>query len=192
MGRDVPSFHVLGIVVVVSIHAPAWGATAVRLVGQRQGAVSIHAPAWGATSRSPRCCQRQPCFNPRARVGRDHDHQGDSEHPSSVSIHAPAWGATYNAVRISTRPIVSIHAPAWGATIFDFCRFLLLGSFNPRARVGRDFADAGEPEIAVVSIHAPAWGATLCLLATLPKHQVSIHAPAWGATALPRLRAATS
>jgi len=40
-----------------------------------------------------------------------------------------------------------------------------IGSFNPRARMGRDLALAGlfAPTI-FVSIHAPAWGATKCLV----------------------------
>ncbi len=55
----------------VSIHAPAWGATAcgVQLLTDLQ--VSIHAPAWGATEEPPA-----------------------SPSPLPVSIHAPAWGAT--------------------------------------------------------------------------------------------------
>ena len=36
---------------IVSIHAPAWGATAARGRSIRMEHVSIHAPAWGATSR---------------------------------------------------------------------------------------------------------------------------------------------
>ncbi len=35
--------------VVVSIHAPAWGATTKRIEQQLARVVSIHAPAWGAT-----------------------------------------------------------------------------------------------------------------------------------------------
>ena len=50
--------------------------------------------------------------------------------------------------------------------------------FNPRARMGRDFA--GLEAAARVSIHAPAWGATRRLDQRFDK--VSIHAPAWGAT----------
>ena len=37
----------------VSIHAPAWGATLSRVVFKRLGIVSIHAPAWGATFVNP-------------------------------------------------------------------------------------------------------------------------------------------
>ena len=99
----------------VSIHAPAWGATA--LLGEMGEVVdvSIHAPAWGATQTG-----RLPA------------------HAQGVSIHAPAWGATSRGVGMpdtdgfqSTHPrgvrhvttthqladgLVSIHAPAWGAT----------------------------------------------------------------------------
>ena len=55
----------------VSIHAPAWGATN-NLNNYNNGKdVSIHAPAWGATAKLPPICR-----------------------PKKVSIHAPAWGAT--------------------------------------------------------------------------------------------------
>ena len=33
--------------------------------------VSIHAPAWGATSKTLKAGKVVKCFNPRARVGRD-------------------------------------------------------------------------------------------------------------------------
>jgi len=55
----------------VSIHAPAWGATSdIDLIEQLLD-VSIHAPAWGATFQP---ISKQPILR--------------------VSIHAPAWGAT--------------------------------------------------------------------------------------------------
>ena len=56
----------------VSIHAPAWGATGGISRGMLCTPVSIHAPAWGATRQGWAACSRTPCFNPRARVGRDH------------------------------------------------------------------------------------------------------------------------
>ncbi len=34
-------------------------------------------------------------------------------------------------------------------------------SFNPRARMGRDFQDYADDQLDEVSIHAPAWGATV-------------------------------
>ena len=77
----------------VSIHAPAWGATAWCYDMIAFDDVSIHAPAWGATCRwRPTCC-RHHCFNPRPRMGGDfHLHQVPFQ--GQVSIHAPAWGAT--------------------------------------------------------------------------------------------------
>ena len=100
---------------VVSIHAPAWGATRTLGLDDVTYRVSIHAPAWGATAGRPEC-----------------------EGPKNVSIHAPAWGATeqkqcnkpktwfqstrprgarqYHRASIPDTSRVSIHAPAWGAT----------------------------------------------------------------------------
>jgi len=55
----------------VSIHAPAWGATAET--GSTAGAVvvSIHAPAWGATRAHKRQRPATRSFNPRPRMGGD-------------------------------------------------------------------------------------------------------------------------
>ncbi len=55
----------------VSIHTPAWGATAFYLPFLHFPTVSIHTPAWGATSKSRHSCIDCFSFNPHARVGRD-------------------------------------------------------------------------------------------------------------------------
>ena len=78
---------------IVSIHAPAWGATAKLKRSAIDTLVSIHAPAWGATLED---------YFANALTG--------------VSIHAPAWGATQATKPCLSRIFVSIHAPAWGAT----------------------------------------------------------------------------
>jgi len=57
----------------VSIHAPAWGATWGLFEIVNGGEVSIHAPAWGATVCATYILSTRHCFNPRARVGRDLD-----------------------------------------------------------------------------------------------------------------------
>ena len=145
----------------VSIHAPAWGATpykAVALPGK--SLVSIHAPAWGATHPPPWCGRDRDGFNPRTRVGcddakRNYQSQArkfQSTHPRGVRRVAPGHTVT--------RFDVSIHAPAWGAT---------------GARRSRQVSTT-------VSIHAPAWGATLTVFDRVRMMLVSIHAPAWGAT----------
>ena len=191
--------------------------------------VSIHAPAWGATTDPRPAACRRPCFNPRTRVGCDKysanvplsEIKFQSTHPRGVrqrrchlwplgppvSIHAPAWGATSGISACSpshpmfqsthprgVRPAqggsferwrrVSIHAPAWGATR-AVCSIQRprCGSFNPRTRVGCDLVfTVADAIAAIVSIHAPAWGATLSPEQALHHHPVSIHAPAWGAT----------
>ena len=179
--HDVPAAPEAGLI--VSIHAPAWGATTrgmfpivsfgfqsthprgVRRIrpsdARLQLPVSIHAPAWGATRRPWRLRCGLPCFNPRTRVGCDGLLGNVGGQVAVVSIHAPAWGATWWPWRRHHhRKRVSIHAPAWGAT--------------------RAVVEAGHGQ--KVSIHAPAWGATKDFKASCAFLDVSIHAPAWGAT----------
>ena len=84
--------------------------------------VSIHAPAWGATrvTVGHAVIIANSCFNPRPRVGGDSadGHVLGIPERMTVSIHAPAWGATsWGSSRDrSSAASVSIHAPAWGAT----------------------------------------------------------------------------
>ena len=70
MGRDWSRERVVE-AILVSIHAPVWGATLEHGMTADAFAVSIHAPVWGATQ----CPELDPHavirFNPRARMGRD-------------------------------------------------------------------------------------------------------------------------
>ena len=195
----------------VSIHAPARGATESGAFVGLFADVSIHAPARGATGfvlASASCL--------------------------AVSIHAPARGATKNAGRRERAIEVSIHAPARGATSVSGkeiegehgfnpraregrdCvksqshltrskfqstrprgarRISIMffppppKSFNPRAREGRDAEHVERRMRFVVSIHAPARGATLQTKSLLTVKLVSIHAPARGATPAARASA---
>jgi len=112
------------------------GARLDHAVARPQVLVSIHAPAWGATAPGGPPRARPRCFNPRARMGRDRRPipPGPAQ---GVSIHAPAWGATPPEHRRARRRSVSIHAPAWGATRAPG-RASGPHCFNPRARMGRD------------------------------------------------------
>ena len=144
--------------------------------------ISIHAPAWGATKHNSGSSDAFRYFNPRARVGRDESGRMKGMFVY-ISIHAPAWGATHDEPRHGGLGEISIHAPAWGATAvlsYDFealdisihapawgatsyisrqlklmafqstrprgarrrkcLYFPMRRYFNPRARVGRDFA----------------------------------------------------
>ena len=95
-GRDEEARALFGSRYVVSIHAPARGATKGLDNYSWNKNVSIHAPARGATSRA-----------------------GKGNHREIVSIHAPARGATQRRALLQMQEEVSIHAPARGAT-YDF------------------------------------------------------------------------
>ena len=99
---------------VVSIHAPAWGATDVYKSPNLFFNVSIHAPAWGATT----YCLASLGYN-------------------SVSIHAPAWGATLPRL---TTPNVSLFQSTHphGVRLRQFRHGAQFVGFNPRTRMGCD------------------------------------------------------
>ena len=56
---------------IISIHAPARGATMRELDYDIRDIISIHAPARGATRRSARSVLHPRYFNPRSRKGSD-------------------------------------------------------------------------------------------------------------------------
>ena len=162
MGRDMlTSTHCI-VHLRVSIHAPAWGATALkwracpsiclfqstRPHGARHAVLQL--ARGDATCFNPRArmgrdsdgldrATPQWCFNPRARMGRDSDGL-DRATLQGVSIHAPAWGATS-----ANRPAISRH---------DWFQ-------STRPHGARHFLTFVYFAIIDVSIHAPAWGATV-------------------------------
>ena len=100
--------------------------------------VSIHAPAWGATAsrihRSARAC----CFNPRTRVGCDLLPAPGHVAHAAVSIHAPAWGATVppssgQGWRACFNPRTRV-----GCDLGWIAILAAQQGFNPRTRVGCD------------------------------------------------------
>ena len=101
---------------VVSIHAPARGATVAGATAEDLLKVSIHAPARGATI-SPDTPQPAAKFqSTRPRGARRFRHDAHC-----------------------LRERVSIHAPARGATLCGCVASAFKIGFNPRAREGRDF-----------------------------------------------------
>ena len=83
------------IIELVSIHAPAWGATGRRSLCRGHRSVLTHAPTRGATwdwSLSSLAHQFQPTL-PHGERLLTHD---ATLRAKIVSIHAPAWGATRN------------------------------------------------------------------------------------------------
>ena len=120
----------------VSIHAPAWGATGplyFSIVSVLFQSTHPHGVRHNGTSNTTDTTG----FNPRTRMGCDRLVTIPVSR-YSVSIHAPARGATVPIVPKFRRYGVSIHAPARGAT---------------------DYNDVIK-SVSDVSIHAPARGAT--------------------------------
>ena len=151
-----------------------------------QCVVSIHAPARGATFDRTHTLGAAQCFNPRARTGRDrqiaessrdlgwfqstrpHGARRDQAHAAGgllgVSIHAPAWGATSGrtcscrAPRFqSTRPH-GARPRRWPAWTRHRC-------FNPRARTGRDLFPSSALAKSRSFQSTRPHGARLCIIA---------------------------
>ena len=191
----------------VSIHAPAWGATnSICPLSMRSSTFQSTRPRGarpiGKSSGHITCS----CFNPRARVGRDHQRRKPPLNRMGFQSTRPRGARLSHLSEPLYSAYVSIHAPAWGATSGSRSRRTPDRSFNPRARVGRDTMNLKRVSIPhLVSIHAPAWGAThpspprsaarSWFQSTRPRGarlgaailqddapRVSIHAPAWGAT----------
>ena len=154
----------------VSIHAPARGATRFRLSSPYLLAQFQSTRPRGARHVPFRLASYiSPCFNPRARAGRDPTKHIGSTLSNLVSIHAPARGAT--------RAITSMTAKSWcfnprARAGRDKIPAILTGGarcFNPRARAGRDTGRRSRARVPCdVSIHAPARGATRRTAGSIP------------------------
>ena len=174
--------HVLGH---VSIHAPAWGATATHVLSNvTEERVSIHAPAWGATEKGRICRSILASFNPRTRVGCDTSSLGtqssqrmfQSTHPRGVRPTKSRIIATSTLAFQSTHPR--------GVRLLGMLALVQASLFQSTHPRGVRPDEQGEfSSYRTVSIHAPAWGATRAAIDNALKNTaVSIHAPAWGAT----------
>ncbi len=167
----------------ISIHAPAWGATAVWRIGKLRIKFQSTLPRG----------ERLTCLK------RTNANAG-------ISIHAPAWGAT-----LTQRPLQASNK--FQSTLPRGERRGVLNDgmvdvyFNPRSRVGSDAVSPAElggggadfnPRSRVGSDRASSWlpDTTIPFQSTLPRGErqlgviaqqlqaiISIHAPAWGATA---------
>ena len=101
--------------------------------------VSIRAPAWGATDKMATWPVLKMGFNPRPRMG------GDAMvHTiglaSSCFNPRPRMGGDRSNHGVPHGLAVSIRAPAWGATLGKTETALVLRSFNPRPRMGGDMS----------------------------------------------------
>ena len=188
--------------------------------------VSIHAPTWGATVHCHCSLLDAACFNPRSHMGSDKDSIFCGE-PREVSIHAPTWGATASRIKYNAKMEFQSTLPhgerlvreipqetdgKFQSTLPHGERLSLPESaqdnqlfqstlphgerqphssvwvpslcFNPRSHMGSDGRLIRVIAKCHVSIHAPTWGATSGCLRHQQAAEVSIHAPTWGATQL--------
>ena len=191
--------------VVISIHAPAWGATVPSTSSSSPNVFQSTLPhGERPPARMSLCCSVRR-FQSTLPHGERHGCRQLHLSLTPISIHAPAWGATSDGHRHPGHLRISIHAPAWGATTAPYAEGSSTTDFNPRSRMGSDDLRGVKISCLDISIHAPAWGATTPDLSTLSslgifqstlphgerlgaggelarRLDISIHAPAWGAT----------
>ena len=144
---------------IISIHAPARGATWSRIFGtakiyfnprSREGSdgwnycrcgmwrkISIHAPARGATNRRFLLWQS-------TKISIHAPARGATEKPETIKVEAAEFQSTLprgerqKGSLILRLPFISIHAPARGATVTDQTVNGNYYDFNPRSREGSD------------------------------------------------------
>ena len=131
-------------------------------IAETRKLVSIHAPAWGATYTEEPDFKFYISFQSTRPHGARLADIDDSNLSFDVSIHAPAWGATpflgsgLSAHRFqSTRP--------HGARLYKDWSQVRAHMFQSTRPHGARPPQCGAGIAAArVSIHAPAWGATAC------------------------------
>ncbi len=148
---------------IVSIHAPARGATFLDVAGPGFKPVFQSTPPRGGRLMTVRHLPSHVFgFNPRPRAGGDTEVDEQTARKMAVSIHAPARGATgWRVPMIQHQHQVSIHAPARGATKKGVTMTIKSYKFQSTPpRGGRRHHPWGFNYVRQVSIHAPARGAT--------------------------------
>ena len=133
-----------------------WGATVQDRV-DAQTQVSIHAPVWGAT-RFNSLSYVDACFNPRTRVGCDHQLSNQQDDSAGFNPRTRV-GCDADKFYIAPPDGVSIHAPVWGATPHR-CTKSRLSWFQSTHPCGVRLKVQASADYPQVSIHAPVWGAT--------------------------------
>ena len=147
----------------ISIHAPQWGAT--RTLGRLlfRGVFQSTHPSGVRQAITSYTTVVRAHFNPRTPVGCDST--------------------------VGSRPYPSGHFNPRTPVGCDYLRRLMRAphrDFNPRTPVGCDLLhdmDCGHD--VRISIHAPQWGATVDIEGGRNRQPISIHAPQWGATRFP-------
>ena len=124
----------------ISIHAPGWGATRLRLrTGSLPGEFQSTHPGGVRLITLFSINQSIPLFQSThpggvrpMRIQISHiTSKFQSTHPGGVRL------GFY--LLAEERDLISIHAPGWGATVCGYAQGASQGNFNPRTRVGCDY-----------------------------------------------------
>ena len=99
--------------------------------------ISIHAPAWGATFQRLRSASTFPGFQSTHPHGVRLIKICFISSSPKISIHAPAWGATVWWIN-TTRPIIFQSTHPHGVRLMDAAGSSMDINFNPRTRMGCD------------------------------------------------------
>ena len=99
--------------------------------------ISIHAPALGATMGTRMYIAYFINFNPRSRVGSDKSQNSQNIIAKNFNPRSRV-GSDAAAAVCAMLLSISIHAPALGATLADGRYGWFYKDFNPRSRVGSD------------------------------------------------------
>ena len=139
-GGDLRSLRSCAVACMVSIHAPAKGAT----LPTRRSLDVAHVfqstpPRRGRRPIASMHRRRRSCFNPRPREGGDRSHRRRSCRRRRVSIHAPAKGAT-DGMSVDAHPTCSFQStpPRRGRPSAPIAAASTVRCFNPRPREGGD------------------------------------------------------
>ena len=205
-GSDLPSWCIWSMASIISIHAPARGATPPGYTECTTTGNFNPRSREGSDDLPDRQPAERDDFNPRSREGSDViqfvlqaefikfqstlprgerlETQKTSGSQSEISIHAPARGATYSPHEIKERLQINFNPRSReGSDLFSVIHLCSLQDFNPRSREGSDVYIPLWIHLQHISIHAPARGATPFGRIFRLFAAISIHAPARGATA---------
>ena len=182
MGCDV-GWSVKCTLIIISIHAPTWGATFVGVRATTPPIISIHAPTWGATADAPASIALRAHFNPRTHMGCDSLPSTGGRNLSRISIHAPTWGATIQLAFRNTRGGVFQSTHPHGV------RLVYAYAFCPSAEFQSTHPHEVRPILSCLWVYRQKFQSTHphgvrrpSMVTFVGGSGISIHAPTWGAT----------
>ena len=155
----------------ISIHAPQWGATCVSCSATQSAGISIHAPQWGATRHTRSCNPPTGYFNPRTPVGCDSAVMVSSLKDRYFNPRTPVGCDHTSTWMVSVVSVVSVFQSTHPSGVRR-----LASALRGTAARFQSTHPSGVRHLQLshltyrfeISIHAPQWGATNTRLSALP------------------------